>query len=263
MIPNIVVVGIESLMNSDDATKLSSSIPAVDDLNAVGSVRRRIRSFVRREGRMTRAQRRALTECWARFGVDAGAVALEPESLFGRRAPLVLEIGFGDGESLIAMALAHPEMDYLGVEVHRPGVGHMLLRAEALGLSNLRVMCADAVEVLRQLPDESLACIQIFFPDPWPKARHHKRRLIKPSLVALLVPKLKWTGQLHVATDCEDYARSILNVLRAAPELANAVDGDGFAPRPAYRPLTRFERRGRRLGHAVWDVLFARSHPEV
>ncbi|MGB5062741.1 MAG: tRNA (guanosine(46)-N7)-methyltransferase TrmB [Candidatus Competibacter sp.] len=221
-----------------------------------------IRSFVRREGRMTRAQRRALTECWARFGADVGA-ALEPERLFGRRAPLVLEIGFGDGESLAAMAMAHPDMDYLGVEVHRPGIGHVLLRAEALDLSNLRVMCADAVEVLRQLPDERLERIQVFFPDPWPKARHHKRRLIQPPFVALLIPKLKWAGQLHVATDCEDYARSILNVLRVAPELANAVDGDGFAPRPAYRPLTRFERRGRRLGHEVWDMLFARSQPGV
>ncbi len=251
-------------MNSDDTTKFfSSNLPTVGDLNTASSVPRRIRSFVRREGRMTRAQRRALAECWTRFGVDAGVATLEPEWLFGRRAPLVLEIGFGDGESLVATAMAHPEMDYLGVEVHRPGVGHTLLRAEALDLSNLRIMCADAVEVLRQLPDESLECIQILFPDPWPKARHHKRRLLQPPFVALLVPKLKWAGQLHVATDCEDYARSILNVLRAAPELVNVVNGDGFAPRPASRPLTRFERRGRRLGHEVWDVLFARSQSAI
>ncbi len=209
---------------------------------------------------MTRAQRRALAECWARFGVDAGTV-LEPEQLFDRRAPLVLEIGFGDGESLVAMATTHPEMDYLGVEVHRPGIGHALLRAETLDLSNLRIACADAVEVLRQLPDESLERIQIFFPDPWPKTRHHKRRLIQPPFITLLVPKLARAGQLHVATDCEDYARSILNVLRAAPELVNAADGNEFAPRPAYRPLTRFEQRGRRLGHEVWEVLFARSQP--
>lgn len=251
-------------MKSDDTMKFSSSIlPTVDDLHAAGGMPRQIRSFVRREGRMTRAQRRALAECWTRFGVDAGAGAavLEPEWLFGRRAPLVLEIGFGDGESLVAMAMAHPEMDYLGVEVHRPGVGHVLLRAEALDLNNLRVACADAIDVLRQLPDESLERIQIFFPDPWPKARHHKRRLIQPPFVALLLPKLKWAGQLHVTTDCEDYAHSILDVLRAAPELVNVMDGDGFAPRPAYRPSTRFERRGQRLGHEVRDVLFARSQP--
>ena len=251
-------------MNADDTMKFSASTsPVAEDSNTGGEASRRIRSFVRREGRMTRAQRRAFAECWARFGVDAGAAMLEPEWLFGRRAPLVLEIGFGDGESLVAMAMAHPEMDYLGIEIHRPGIGHVLLRAEALELSNLRIMCADAVEVLRQLPDESLARIQIFFPDPWPKTRHHKRRLIQSSFVMPLVSKLKWAGQLHVATDCEDYAHSILNVLRAVPELTNAADGDGFAARPAYRPLTRFERRGRRLGHEVWDVLFARSQPGV
>jgi len=251
-------------MSTDDTMKFSAAtFPVVEDSNTGGEALRRIRSFVRREGRMTRAQRRAFVECWGRFGVDSGAATLELERLFGRRAPLVLEIGFGDGESLVAMAMVHPEMDYLGIEVYRPGIGHVLLRAEALDLSNLRVMCADAVEVLRQLPDESLERIQIFFPDPWPKVRHHKRRLIQPPFVEMLVSKLRWAAQLHVATDCEDYAHSILNVLRAVPELANEADGDGFAARPAYRPLTRFERRGRRLGHEVWDVLFARSRPGV
>jgi len=219
---------------------------------------RRIRSFVRREGRMTQAQRRALTVLWQHFGVETQA-PLDPIILFGRYAPLVLEIGFGDGESLAAMASADPAVNYLGLEVHRPGIGHLLLRAEALALTNLRVMYADAVEVLeRQVPDRCLDRVQIFFPDPWPKTRHHKRRLIQPPFVALLVQKLKGGGQLHVATDCEDYAHSILNLLNATPALTNRTAGNGFAPRPAYRPPTKFERRGWRLGHRSWDLLFTR-----
>ena len=179
--------------------------------------------------------------------------------LFGRHAPLVLEIGFGDGESLAAMASADPTVNYLGLEVHRPGIGHLLLRAEALALANLRVMCADAVEVLeRQVPDDCLDRVQIFFPDPWPKVRHHKRRLIQPPFIALLVQKLKAGGQLHIATDCEDYAHSILDLLNATPALINQAAGNGFTPRPAHRSPTRFEQRGWRLGHQSWDILFMR-----
>jgi tRNA (guanine-N7-)-methyltransferase len=200
-----------------------------------------------------------LTTLWQRFGVDAGAAPLDPATLFERRAPLVLEIGFGDGEALATMASADPMMNYLGLEVHRPGIGHLLLRAETLALTNLRVMCADAVEVLeRQTPDECLDRAQIFFPDPWPKARHHKRRLIQASFVTLLVHKLKPGGELHIATDCEDYAHSILNLLNATAELVNRAEDNGFASRPGYRPSTRFEQRGRRLGHAIRDILFAR-----
>jgi len=212
---------------------------------------------------MTRAQRRAFAEWWERFGIEAGHVPLEPESVFGRRAPLVLEVGFGDGESLAALAMAHPELDYLGVEVHRPGVGHLLLRAAALGLTNVRVMCADAVEVLeQQVPDQCLDRVQIFFPDPWPKTRHQKRRLIQPPFVALLARKLKPAGQLHVATDCEQYARAILDLLDQAPELVNMAADKGFAPRPAQRPPTKFELRGQRLGHGVWDLLFVKTEGE-
>lgn len=219
---------------------------------------RRIHSFVRREGRMTGAQQRALMEYWESFGVKAGAVLLEPENLFGRRAPLVLEIGFGDGESLAAMAAVRPEWDYLGIEVHRPGIGHLLLQAKKLQLTNLRILCADAVEVLeRQLPDECLDRMQIFFPDPWPKTRHHKRRLIQAQRVALLVRKIKPHGQLHIATDCEDYACAVLDLFNTTPELVNAAGG-GFAPRPAWRPLTKFEQRGQRLGHVIRDLLFIR-----
>ena len=228
-----------------------------DHLNT--SVLRSIHSFVRREGRITGAQQRALMECWKLFGVDAGPVLMEPEILFGRRAPLILEIGFGNGESLAAMAEAHPEWDYLGIEVHRPGIGHLLLRATELQLTNLRILCADAVEALeRQLPDECLDRMQIFFPDPWPKARHHKRRLIQKQRVALLVRKIKPHGQLHVATDCEDYACAMLDLFNTTPELANAAIGGGFAPRPTWRPLTKFEQRGQRLGHVIRDLLFIR-----
>jgi tRNA (guanine-N7-)-methyltransferase len=246
-------------MNRADIAKGSSKIMSVSgDLNAAADSPRRIRSFVCRGGRMTRAQRRALAESWERFGVEAGIV-LNPAKLFGRRAPLILEIGFGNGESLAAMAAANPEMDHLGIEVYRPGIGHLLLRAAELGLTNLRVMHADAVEVLeRQLPDECLDRVHIFFPDPWPKARHHKRRLVQPPFVSLLVRKLKPAGQLHVATDCEDYARSILHVLSTAGGLTNKATRDGFALRPASRPPTKFEQRGRGLGYDIWDMLFER-----
>lgn len=230
-----------------------------DDLNAGDISSWRIRSFVRREGRMTLAQQRALTEYWERFGVDAGTVLLDQESLFGRHAPWVLEIGFGDGESLTTMAATHPEMNYLGIEVHRPGVGHLLLRATELQLTNLRVMCTDAIEVLeKQLPDNCLDRIQIFFPDPWPKIRHHKRRLIQPQRVSLLTHKLKPFGQLHVATDCENYALSMLDIFNTTPELVNTIAGNGFAPRPDWRPATKFEQRGLRLGHIIRDLLFVR-----
>lgn len=246
-------------MNPVCITQPASGIQlGLDDLSADAPAPHRIRSFVRREGRITHAQRRALTALWQRFGAEAD-VPLDSMALFGRRAPLVLEIGFGDGEALATMASADPMANYLGLEVHRPGIGHLLLRAEALALTNLRVMCADAVEVLeRQIPDDYLDRVQIFFPDPWPKARHHKRRLIQPSFVTLLVHKLKSGGQLHIATDCEDYAHSILDLLNVTPGLVNQADGNGFAPRPTYRPATKFEQRGWRLGHRVRDILFAR-----
>ncbi len=218
-----------------------------------------IRSFVRRQGRMTPAQQRALDTLWSRFGIDNDSAPLDLTQHFGRDTPRVLEIGFGDGESLAAMAAADPESDYLGIEVHRPGVGHLLLRAGQLDLSNLKVFCADAVDVLRQrLPFAGLDRIQIFFPDPWPKQRHHKRRLIQPGLVALLSDKLKPGGRLHLATDWEDYAHHMLTVLDTVTSLDNVAGVGCFTPRPAYRPLTKFEQRGQRLGHNVWDLIFKR-----
>lgn len=225
--------------------------------DAATSSPHRIYSFVRRESRITRAQRRALAELWERFGVETGSEIFNLEKLFGRCAPLVLEIGFGDGESLAAMAATNPEADYLGIEVHRPGIGHLLLRATELGLNNLRIICSDAAEIAeRYLPDECLDRVQIFFPDPWPKTRHRKRRLIQPSFVLLLVRKLKPAGQLHVATDCEHYAHFILDTLSATSTLENLSIDNGFVPRSPHRPSTKFERRGERLGHKVLDILF-------
>lgn len=222
--------------------------------------RRPIRSFVRREGRLTEGQRRALERLRARFGIEYSENPLDLAAIFGRTAPITLEIGFGNGETLVEMAAAAPERDFLGIEVHRPGVGQLLRLAEEKGLANLRVICHDAVEVLsRQIPPESLATVQIFFPDPWPKKRHHKRRLVQPAFVALLVTRLRPGGALHLATDWEDYALHMREVLLGEPALENTSDPeDGFSPRPDSRPESKFERRGQRLGHGVRDLVFRR-----
>ncbi|WP_018233048.1 tRNA (guanosine(46)-N7)-methyltransferase TrmB [Thioalkalivibrio thiocyanodenitrificans] len=215
---------------------------------------RPIRSFVRREGRLTAGQQRALDTLWPRFGIEYSEKMPNLASIFGRSAPITLEIGFGNGESLAAMAQAAPERDFLGIEVHRPGVGHLLQRIEALGLTNLRVMCHDAVEVLKhRIPPGSLDTVQIFFPDPWHKKRHHKRRIIQPAFVALLATRIRPGGTLHLATDWEDYAQHMLEVMRGSGAFRNTAEG--FAPRPAHRPPTRFEQRGQRLGHGVWDIV--------
>lgn len=219
--------------------------------------RRAIRSFVLRAGRMGTGQMRALEELGPRFLIPYAAAPLDLNATFGRQTPKVLEIGFGMGTATAAIAHAHPETDYLGVEVHTPGVGALLKSIGELGLTNLRIIQHDAVEVLEHmLPDASLDGVHVFFPDPWHKKRHHKRRLIQPAFVALLARKLKPGGYLHLATDWADYARQMLEVLSAAPELANT--SDGYAPRPEYRPLTKFEQRGVRLGHGVWDLIFKR-----
>ena len=221
---------------------------------------RPIRSFVRREGRITKAQERALTELWPRYGVDAGDAPLDFRALFGRAAPVHVEIGFGNGDVLAAMAARHPEYDYLGIEVHRPGIGALLRRLEAAGLGNARVMRADAKEVLaRNIPDAALSAVNIFFPDPWPKKRHHKRRLIQPEFAELVRRKLQPGGMLHLATDWRDYAEQMLDVLSQTPGFENTAAAGAFAPRPEERPLTKFEQRGKRLGHEVYDLSFRRS----
>lgn len=223
--------------------------------------RRPVRSYVRREGRMTPAQRRALEQLGARYLVSApeGASRLSPPALFGRSAPLSIEIGFGNGDNLLARCQAEPERDFLGIEVHRPGVGRLLDRADEAGITNLRVACHDAVEVLRDwLPPACADEVQILFPDPWPKKRHHKRRLIQPPFVDLLAAVLAPGGRLWLATDWADYAEQMLAVLGADPRFANLSAEGGTIPRPPNRPVTRFEARGRRLGHAVFDFGFRR-----
>ncbi|MFI4890342.1 MAG: tRNA (guanosine(46)-N7)-methyltransferase TrmB [Steroidobacterales bacterium] len=221
--------------------------------------RRQIRSFVLRAGRVTAGQERALTELWPRYGLDFNAAALDLDAVFGRSARRVLEIGFGTGEVIGSLAEAHPDADYLGVEVHRPGVGQLLLRAERLHLSNLRVICHDAAEVLTtQISASSFDEILIFFPDPWHKKRHHKRRLIEPLFMNRIACALRPGGTLHLATDWQDYAEQMLEVCNAEGRLVSLGETLGFAPRPGFRPVTRFERRGERLGHGVWDLAYRR-----
>jgi tRNA (guanine-N7-)-methyltransferase len=222
---------------------------------------RPIRSYVLREGRLTSGQERAFRELWPRFGVDwAPGRPLDLPPLFGDERPVYLEIGFGNGETLLALAARHPERDYLGIEVHRPGVGHLLLELDKRALTNVRVLRQDAVEVLAQgLAPGCLAGIYLFFPDPWPKTRHHKRRILNAELARLAARALRPGGLFHAATDWGPYAEQMLAVLSdAEPLFENAAGPGAFAPRPEDRPLTRFERRGQRLGHGVWDLVFIR-----
>jgi tRNA (guanine-N7-)-methyltransferase len=221
---------------------------------------RPIRSFVRREGRLTPGQQRAFDTLWPRWGIDFQPQCLDLAAVFGNPNPVYLEIGFGNGESLLAMARRHPERNYLGIEVHRPGVGHLLLRIDESGCDNIRVMCHDAVEVIsRMLPEGSLAGVYLFFPDPWHKKRHHKRRILQPALLAQLARVIRPGGIFHAATDWEDYAQHMLHTLDAAHDLFDNSAGRGrFTPRPEERPKTKFEQRGQRLGHGVWDLVYRR-----
>jgi tRNA (guanine-N7-)-methyltransferase len=221
--------------------------------------RREIRSFVRREGRMTDAQKRALDELWPQYGIAAPTAPLDLDALFGRSAPRIFEIGFGMGDYLLSRIIAEPQHDFIGVEVHRPGVGRLLHRAQAAGANNLRVASDDAVVVLRDgIADAALDEIVIQFPDPWHKARHHKRRLIQAAFAQLAVRKLKVGGLLSLATDWQNYAEHMLEVLNAVPGLRNMAADGGYVPRPATRLKTKFEMRGERLGHAVFDLSFQR-----
>ena len=209
---------------------------------------------------MTPGQQRAFDQNWGRWGLEHDAGALDFDRCFGRPGPRVLEIGFGMGQSLVAMAAAAPATNFLGIEVHRPGVGKLLHSMAGQGVDNIRVYCHDAVEILRDcVPDASLDTIQIFFPDPWHKKKHNKRRLIQPPFVTLLSSKLKQAGTLHLATDWEDYAGQMMEVLSLADGLENSCGPGQFAPRPDHRPLTKFELRGERLGHGVWDLVFVRK----
>ena len=221
---------------------------------------RLIRSFVRREGRMTPAQEHAFERLWGRFGIDYAPLALDFDQVFGRHAGRVLEIGFGNGETLVAQAAADPARDFIGVEVHRPGVGHCLLAAEAAGLRNLRVIVHDAVEVLReQVPAGSLQRVNVYFPDPWPKKRHHKRRLLQSPFLELLATRLATGGTLRLATDWQNYAEHIDEVLAAAPALRVLERREHAGDAPLDRPVTKFERRGLEKGHRIVDWRIARS----
>jgi tRNA (guanine-N7-)-methyltransferase len=223
---------------------------------------RRIRSFVLRAGRTTAAQERALEQLWPSCGIDLEEGRLDLTAAFGRSAPRCLEIGFGVGEVIGSLAENNPHIDYLGIEVHRPGVGRLLLRAEAGALKNLRVICDDAVDVLRDhIEDQALDEVLVFFPDPWHKKRHHKRRLIDASFVALVAAKLRAGGTLRIATDWQAYAEQILAVCNGNPELRSLSEDLCFVPRPEFRPATRFERRGHRLGHGTWDFAYTKRAP--
>jgi tRNA (guanine-N7-)-methyltransferase len=230
---------------------------AIRDAFGMTTTPRPVRSYVLRQGRVSNAQRRAYESLLPRFGLEYASGALDLDGVFGRRAPRILEIGFGMGETTAAIAASHPEIDYFAIEVHTPGVGSLLKQIAERGLMNVRIVQHDAVEVLQDMiaPD-TFDGAHIFFPDPWPKKRHHKRRLIQPAFVTLLATRLKRGAYVHVATDWEEYAGQILKALAAEPTLQNTAPD--FAPRPDYRPLTKFEQRGLRLGHGVWDIVFKR-----
>ena len=242
---------------STDAKEPAEAEAASPPEGTGGVMRRGIRSFVLRQGRLTEAQQRALDEGLPRWGIAYAPRPLDLGTAFGRAAPKVLEIGFGMGETTATIAAANPERDYLGLEVHSPGVGGLLIRIATLRLTNLRVIQHDAVEVLTtMIAPASQDAVHVYFPDPWPKKRHHKRRLIQPPMVALIASRLKPGGVIHCATDWVEYAEQMLDVLGAEPLLDNTTSG--YAPRPDSRPLTKFEQRGLRLGHVVHDLVFCR-----
>ena len=220
---------------------------------------RKIRSYVRREGRFTPAQKLAYESLWPVYGLDVTSEQWDLAHLFGRQSDVFLELGFGDGRALKMLSARHPENDYLGIEVHRPGVGRVMRELEEQGLRNVRVASEDGMEVLqRNIPDQSLAGILIFFPDPWHKKKHKKRRMIQPEFVRAAALRLQQGGILHLATDWEDYAQQMLEVLSAEPLLKNTSLENTYVERPQSRPLTKYEQRGLRLGHGVWDLVFQR-----
>jgi tRNA (guanine-N7-)-methyltransferase len=219
----------------------------------------RIRSFALRQGRATAGQQRAIDNVWDSYCLDPNKT-YDYAQVFNRQAPLIVEIGFGNGSSLAAMAETNPDLNYLGIEVHRPGIGHLMMLLEEKGIKNVRIYHHDAIEILEQkIPDNSIAGVHLFFPDPWHKRRHHKRRIVRPSFIDLLKKKLKPHGYFHAATDWEHYAREMLKTLNAGDNLINASADNEYCERPEYRPLTKFENRGIRLGHGVWDLIFKKA----
>ncbi len=218
---------------------------------------RKIQSFVKRSGRLTEGQKLGLTELWPAFGVDIGTQMLDLEGLFTKSQPIVLEIGFGNGDSLLEMATNEPQTNFLGIEVYEAGVGRLINEANKRQLSNLKVIKEDAVEVLKNhIADASFAGFQLYFPDPWHKKKHHKRRLVQAEFMSLIASKLIPGGFVHMATDWENYAEQMMEVLEAHLSFKNTLGAHIYSPRPERRPITKFEQRGERLGHGVWDLLF-------
>lgn len=222
--------------------------------------KRRIKSFVLRQGRLSASQQNAIDSLWPSVGLELDEQQLNFETLFGRTAPTIIEIGFGMGASLAEMAERHPENNYIGIEVHRPGVGALLKLVEAKQLTNIRVFNADAINVLDQkIPKNSLDAVYLFFPDPWHKSKHKKRRIVQAEFANKIAEHLKPNGQFHMATDWEDYAEHMMGVMSACKAFKN-LSGEGqFTPRPSHRPLTKFEQRGQKLGHGVWDLVFIKA----
>jgi tRNA (guanine-N7-)-methyltransferase len=240
---------------------MNGPVRGKENSNKDSAHRRPVRSYVLRGGRLTEGQKRALDELWPRFGIEDEDSILDLEALFGNQAPVIMEIGFGNGEATWQMASAQPQENFLGVEVHRPGVGRLLLNIEQHGIENIRIACTDGMDFLRQrIPKRSLAGVRIYFPDPWPKKRHHKRRIIQPEFVRLLASRLRSGAVLHLATDWEPYAQHMLAVLECEAGLVNLAGKGNFHSRPEWRPQTKYEKRGERLGHKVNDLLFARDH---
>lgn len=222
------------------------------------TIRRTIKSFILRQGRLTQGQQRALDEQWPIFGIDYEAKPIDFAKLFGNHNPVILEIGFGNGESLLQMAAENPEQNFVGIEVHRPGVGHLLHLIHEQVVKNLRVMNYDAIDILQnQIAEHSLSRVQLYFPDPWHKTKHNKRRIVQASFLDMLAKLLKSDGQIHFATDWEHYARHMMATLEGHTQFSNNAAENEFSPKPDYRPTTKFERRGQRLGHGVWDLLFS------
>jgi tRNA (guanine-N7-)-methyltransferase len=220
---------------------------------------RKIRSFIRRQGRITPGQQFALESYWDKYCLDAEQ-KLDTTQVFGRNAPVCVEIGFGNGECLAKLAAANPDKDYIGIEVHRPGIGHLIIKLEQLSLSNVRVYCHDAIEILtNNIADNSLSAVHLFFPDPWPKKKHQKRRIVQAGFLDILAKKLRSNGYFHAATDWEHYSRGMLKVLSNDQRFLNTSPLNNYCERPEYRPLTKFEQRGLRLGHGVWDLIFTRQ----
>jgi tRNA (guanine-N7-)-methyltransferase len=230
------------------------------EAEAAGVYVSKVKSYVKREGRLTKGQEKALVDYWPTMGIDYADAPLSLSDVFGRTAPVVVEIGFGMGKSLVEMAAASPDKDFIGIEVHRPGVGACLSDAGDQGVENLRVMEHDAVEVLKNMiPDGSLSRLQLFFPDPWHKKRHHKRRIVQSEFAELVRTKLAIGGCFHMATDWEAYAEHMAEVMNNAPGYTNTAEEGDYVPRPEYRPITKFETRGQKLGHGVWDLIYERT----